>query len=187
MLASRCTLYHSRLAVSALSAEPSKSVNSPHTAGTKLGRLSQSTQVAMSGQSGSGGDGWDDFLSGLKVMVVDDDPLCLKVVEHMLRRCSYTGSKHELVRCTGWFVAPVTSLHVIAVTTCPNGVTALERLRDKNQHYDLVLSDVYMPGTDAVLSPRPPTFAHPCLLLRSLTVSLQMLMVSSFSNRLAWS
>jgi len=24
-------------------------------------------------------------------MVVDDDPLCLKVVEHMLRRCSYTG------------------------------------------------------------------------------------------------
>ena len=45
----------------------------------------------MSGQSGSAGDGWDEFLSGLKVMVVDDDPLCLKVVEHMLRRCSYTG------------------------------------------------------------------------------------------------
>ncbi len=45
----------------------------------------------MCGQSGSGGDGWDDFLHGLKVMVVDDDPLCLKVVEHMLRRCSYTG------------------------------------------------------------------------------------------------
>ncbi|KAL3130915.1 hypothetical protein ABBQ38_000242 [Trebouxia sp. C0009 RCD-2024] len=79
----------------------------------------------MSGQSGSGGDGcWNEFLSGLKVMVVDDDPLCLKVVEHMLRRCSYT------------------------VTTCPNGVTALERLRDKNQHYDLVLSDVYMPDVD---------------------------------------
>lgn len=33
-----------------------------------------------------------------------------------------------------------------AVTTCPNGVTALEMLRDKNQHFDLVLSDVYMPG-----------------------------------------
>lgn len=47
----------------------------------------------MSGQSGSGGDGWGDFLSGLKVMVVDDDPLCLKVVEHMLRRCSYTGGQ----------------------------------------------------------------------------------------------
>ena len=49
----------------------------------------------MSGQSGSGGDGWDDFLSGLKVMVVDDDPLCLKVVEHMLRRCSYTGNQQQ--------------------------------------------------------------------------------------------
>ena len=45
----------------------------------------------MSGQSGSASDGWDEFLSGLKVMVVDDDPLCLKVVEHMLRRCSYSG------------------------------------------------------------------------------------------------
>lgn len=78
----------------------------------------------MSGQSGSGGDGWGDFLNGLKVMVVDDDPLCLKVVEHMLRRCSYT------------------------VTTCPNGVTALEMLRDKSQHFDLVLSDVYMPDVD---------------------------------------
>lgn len=50
----------------------------------------------MSGQSGSGGDGWGDFLNGLKVMVVDDDPLCLKVVEHMLRRCSYTGRTHAL-------------------------------------------------------------------------------------------
>ncbi len=39
--------------------------------------------------------------------------------------------------------------HVFAVTTCPNGVTALEMLRDKSQHFDLVLSDVYMPGTRA--------------------------------------
>ena len=37
-------------------------------------------------------------------------------------------------------------IHLLAVTTCPNGVTALERLRDKSQHFDLVLSDVYMPG-----------------------------------------
>ena len=102
----------------------------------------------MSGQSGSGGDGWDDFLSGLKVMVVDDDPLCLKVVEHMLRRCSYTGSQRRTL--VGRFLTFLQQLlHTtsgIAVTTCPNGVTALERLRDKSQHYDLVLSDVYMPG-----------------------------------------
>ena len=33
-----------------------------------------------------------------------------------------------------------------AVTTCPNAMTALDRLRDRRQHFDLVLSDVYMPG-----------------------------------------
>ena len=35
---------------------------------------------------------WDDkFPAGLRVLVVDDDPLCLKVVEHMLKRCKYAG------------------------------------------------------------------------------------------------
>ena len=33
-----------------------------------------------------------------------------------------------------------------AVTTCPNGKAALEKLRDRSVHFDLVLSDVYMPG-----------------------------------------
>ena len=36
-------------------------------------------------------DSWELFPAGLKVLVVDDDPLCLKVVEHMLRRCNYQG------------------------------------------------------------------------------------------------
>lgn len=64
----------------------------------------------MSGQSGSGGDGcWNEFLSGLKVMVVDDDPLCLKVVEHMLRRCSYTGSQRP-----GLARAVVCVIHLVA-------------------------------------------------------------------------
>ncbi len=36
-------------------------------------------------------DSWEMFPAGLKVLVVDDDPLCLKVVEHMLRRCNYQG------------------------------------------------------------------------------------------------
>ena len=115
----------------------------------------------MSGQSGSGGDGWDEFLSGLKVMVVDDDPLCLKVVEHMLRRCSYTGIQRLGLTSLNGCHAPPASCTMFAVTTCPNGVTALERLRDKNQHYDLVLSDVYMPGIDAAFNVKP--FAHPCL------------------------
>ena len=42
-----------------------------------------------------------------------------------------------------------------AVTTCPNAMTALDRLRDRRQHFDLVLSDVYMPGKPG------PCIAHP--------------------------
>lgn len=34
---------------------------------------------------------WEGLPSGLKVLAVDDDPLCLKVVERMLRRCNYEG------------------------------------------------------------------------------------------------
>lgn len=63
-----------------------------------------------------------NFPSGLRVMVVDDDPLCLKVVEQMLKRCTYT------------------------VQTCNNAASALELLREKRHGFDLVLSDVYMPG-----------------------------------------
>jgi hypothetical protein len=31
------------------------------------------------------------FPRGLRVLVVDDDSLCLKVVEQMLKRCDYAG------------------------------------------------------------------------------------------------
>ncbi|EIE27570.1 CheY-like protein [Coccomyxa subellipsoidea C-169] len=78
----------------------------------------------MSGEDLARSDSWEMFPAGLKVLVVDDDPLCLKVVEHMLRRCNYQ------------------------VTTCPNGKAALEKLRDRSVHFDLVLSDVYMPDMD---------------------------------------
>lgn len=36
-------------------------------------------------------DNWHSFPAGLRVLVVDDDPLCLRVVEAMLKRCSYEG------------------------------------------------------------------------------------------------
>ena len=37
--------------------------------------------------------------AGMKVLVVDDDPLCLKVVSQMLHKCNYKGEEpHVLVR-----------------------------------------------------------------------------------------
>ena len=64
---------------------------------------------------------------GLKVLVVDDDLMCLRVVQAMLRRCRYE------------------------VSTQSNGKDALEDLKAKQgtpEQYDLVLSDVYMPDMD---------------------------------------
>ena len=49
----------------------------------------------MDQQELSRSDSWEMFPAGLKVLVVDDDPLCLKVVEHMLRRCNYQGESAQ--------------------------------------------------------------------------------------------
>lgn len=74
------------------------------------------------------GQGDDRFSpAGLKVLVVDDDLMCLKVVSAMLKRCNYE------------------------VNTVSNGQQALAELRAKQgaeNQYDLVLSDVYMPDMD---------------------------------------
>ncbi|KAJ0979894.1 hypothetical protein J5N97_015368 [Dioscorea zingiberensis] len=64
------------------------------------------------------------FPAGLRVLVVDDDPLCLKIVEKMLRHCQYD------------------------VTTCSRAAVALSLLRERKGAFDLVLSDVYMPDMD---------------------------------------
>lgn len=37
----------------------------------------------------------EDLPAGLRVLVVDDDPLCLMIVEKMLRRCNYTGASRR--------------------------------------------------------------------------------------------
>ena len=36
------------------------------------------------------------FPVGLRVLVVDDDPLCLRIVEKMLKRCQYEGAAKSL-------------------------------------------------------------------------------------------
>lgn len=62
--------------------------------------------------------------AGLKVLVVDDDLLCLMILERMLRQCKYS------------------------VTTCNSATKALAMLRENRNYFDLVISDVYMPDMD---------------------------------------
>ncbi|XP_030544451.2 two-component response regulator ARR12-like [Rhodamnia argentea] len=69
-------------------------------------------------------DGKDRFPVGMRVLAVDDDASCLKVLEGMLRKCRYQ------------------------VTTTNEAVMALNMLRDKRNKFDLVISDVNMPDMD---------------------------------------
>ncbi|RWR75084.1 two-component response regulator ORR21-like protein isoform X1 [Cinnamomum micranthum f. kanehirae] len=66
----------------------------------------------------------DKFPVGLRVLVVDDDTACLKILEQMLRKCLYQ------------------------VTTCCQAKSALSLLREKKGGYDVVISDVHMPDMD---------------------------------------
>nr|WDA53392.1 two-component response regulator arr21-like [Erycina pusilla] len=64
------------------------------------------------------------FPVGLRVLVVDDDFTCLKILEHMLQKCRYL------------------------VTTCSEALTALSLLRERKGGFDVVISDVHMPDMD---------------------------------------
>lgn len=74
----------------------------------------------MSSGSSFGSSG-DQFPVGLRVLVVDDDVTCLKILEHMLHRCRYR------------------------VTTCCQATVALSLLRERRGSFDVVISDVHMP------------------------------------------
>ncbi|KAF2289122.1 hypothetical protein GH714_029007 [Hevea brasiliensis] len=66
----------------------------------------------------------DQFPAGLRVLVVDDEPTWLMVLEKMLRNCLYE------------------------VTKCNRAETALSLLRENKNGYDIVISDVHMPEMD---------------------------------------
>ncbi|KAJ8569676.1 hypothetical protein K7X08_006253 [Anisodus acutangulus] len=66
----------------------------------------------------------DTFPAGLRVLVVDDDPTWLKILEKMLKKCSYE------------------------VTTCGLAREALYLLRERKDGFDIVISDVNMPDMD---------------------------------------
>ncbi|CAE6062727.1 unnamed protein product [Arabidopsis arenosa] len=64
----------------------------------------------------------DQFPNGLRILVVDDDTSCLFILEKMLLRLMYQ------------------------VTICSQADVALTILRERKDCFDLVLSDVHMPG-----------------------------------------
>lgn len=38
-----------------------------------------------------GDDEVDEFPKGMRVLAVDDDPTCLKILDALLRKCQYNG------------------------------------------------------------------------------------------------
>ncbi|XP_052210266.1 two-component response regulator ARR12-like [Diospyros lotus] len=66
----------------------------------------------------------DQFPVGMRVLAVDDDPICLRLLETLLRKCQYH------------------------VTTTSQAITALKLLRENKNKFDLVISDVQMPDMD---------------------------------------
>ncbi|KAK9060682.1 hypothetical protein SSX86_021388 [Deinandra increscens subsp. villosa] len=66
----------------------------------------------------------DRFPIGMRVLAVDDDPTCLKLLEGLLRKCQYQ------------------------VTTTNQARIALKMLRENRNRFDLVISDVHMPDMD---------------------------------------
>ncbi|XP_059655326.1 two-component response regulator ORR21 isoform X2 [Cornus florida] len=94
-----------------------------------LQKLQQSSITATASSYGSSSCKADvvvseHFPAGLRVLVVDDDITCLRILEQMLRKCLYQ------------------------VTTCSQSTVALNLLRERKGCFDVVLSDVHMPDMD---------------------------------------
>ncbi|KAF5444381.1 hypothetical protein F2P56_036863 [Juglans regia] len=66
----------------------------------------------------------DKFPAGTRVLVVDDNPTCLKLLNTLLRKCQYQ------------------------VTTTNQVVMALKMLSENRNKFDLVISEVNMPDMD---------------------------------------
>lgn len=87
------------------------------------------------------------FPAGLRVLVVDDDPTWLKILEKMLRKCSYEGTSIAS-SSSSLIVLFHDSVCMSVVTTCGLARAALEMLRTKRGVFDIVISDVNMPDMD---------------------------------------
>ncbi|KAL6549617.1 hypothetical protein OROHE_008348 [Orobanche hederae] len=66
----------------------------------------------------------ENFPVGMRVLAVDDDPICLKLLDTLLRKCQYH------------------------VTTTSQARMALKMIMENKDRFDLVISDVHMPDMD---------------------------------------
>ncbi|KAH0775234.1 hypothetical protein KY290_012371 [Solanum tuberosum] len=82
------------------------------------------TVEEIRGNMGGERENYDNFPVGMKVLAVDDDPICLKLLDGLLKKCQYH------------------------VTTTSQARTALKMLRENKDRFDLVISDVHMPDMD---------------------------------------
>ncbi|XP_027173593.1 two-component response regulator ARR12 [Coffea eugenioides] len=82
------------------------------------------TVEEVRGNSEGGDRNYDNFPVGMRVLAVDDDPICLKLLDGLLRKCQYH------------------------VTTSSQARAALKMLRENKDRFDLVISDVHMPDMD---------------------------------------
>ena len=83
---------------------------------------------------------------GVQVLVVDDDPVTLKVVSALLQKCCYKkGESIERLHGQSNRISFALSSLPLAVVTSTNGKDALQILKEDSS-FDLVLSDVVMPG-----------------------------------------
>ncbi|XP_030510199.1 two-component response regulator ORR24 [Cannabis sativa] len=80
--------------------------------------------MTVEDQRGEDGGSFDRFPVGMRVLAVDDNPTCLRILESLLRKCQYQ------------------------VTTTNQAIKALKMLRKNRNRFDLVISDVNMPDMD---------------------------------------
>ncbi|RRT57493.1 hypothetical protein B296_00038057 [Ensete ventricosum] len=98
----------------------------------------------------------DQFPVGMRVLAVDDDPICLRLLEALLRRCHplYYLEEEKLnlvslrTRSGAYGIMGCLSVCVPSVTTTDKAITALKLLRENKDKFDLVISDVHMPDMD---------------------------------------
>ncbi|KAK6135603.1 hypothetical protein DH2020_030651 [Rehmannia glutinosa] len=96
-----------------------------------------------------GNENGDNFPVGMRVLAVDDDPICLKLLETLLRKCQYHGLFFSLIGIQdssdfNWD-AQCTSFPLFHEFLAR---MALKMLRENKDRFDLVISDVHMPDMD---------------------------------------